>query len=448
MDTIFFVTILILFIIIFVTQLVVLRRGTGSYIEDVKSRLKNYEDQMERFFRFVKDDFSRNREELNKNSKDLKDELFKFLNGFTTHFEIKSKNHEDKLYSSINNFNENQRTLFNDLFKRVDNLSNRISDTLERLRLVVEEKLKAIQDDNNTKLEKMRETVDEKLSKTLETRLGDSFKLVSERLELVHKGLGEMQTLASGVGDLKKVLTNVKTKGVLGEYQLQNILEQILTKEQYVKNAKTKSDSNNIVEFAIKLPGREESEKTVLLPIDAKFPTEDYQQLVDAYDQGNASLIEEIKNRLAKRIEYFAKDIRDKYISPPDTTDFAIMFLPFEGLYAEVLRIPALFEKIQRENKVVITGPTTISALLNSLQMGFRTLAIEKRTSEVWELLGAIKNEFSTFGTILEKTKKKMNEATNVIEQAGKKSRAIERKLRNVQQLPDNGDNTKKILFE
>jgi DNA recombination protein RmuC len=265
--------------------------------------------------------------------------------------------------------------------------------------------------------------------------LGQSFKIVSDRLEQVHKGLGEMQTLATGVGDLKKVLTNVKTRGVIGEYQLENILEQMMTPEQYAKNVKTKAGSNAMVEFAIKLPGKKEDQQIVWLPLDAKFPTEDYQVLLSAYDNSDAERIETTRKQLASRIRLFAKEIQTKYIDPPHTTDFGIMFLPFEGLYAEVLRL-GLFEAIQREYKIVISGPTTLAAFLNSLQMGFRTLAIEKRSSEVWEILGAVKTEFGKFGTILEKTQKKLRETSNVIEQAGVRTRAIERKLRDVQELP------------
>jgi len=245
-----------------------------------------------------------------------------------------------------------------------------------------------------------------------------------------------MQSLASGVGDLKKVLTNVKTRGILGEYQLSNILEQILTIEQYSRNVKTKLSSDDSVEFAVKLPGRDNTEKIVWLPIDSKFPKEDYEFLVAAYDKGDPSLVEDCQRRLANRVKAFAKSIRDKYLDPPNTTDFAIMFLPFESLYAEVLRMPGLMEVLQREFKVIITGPTTLSAILNSLQMGFRTLAIEKRTSEVWDLLGAVKTEFGIFGSVLEKTKRRLEQASDEIDKAGIRSRAIEKKLREVQELP------------
>jgi DNA recombination protein RmuC len=282
----------------------------------------------------------------------------------------------------------------------------------------------------------MRETVDEKLHATLEKRLGESFKLVSERLDLVHKGLGEMQTLATGVGDLKKVLQNVKTRGTWGEVQLGNLLDEMMTTEQYEKNVATKKDSADRVEFAIKIPAKDEKIKHIWLPIDAKFPLEDFQSLIDAEEKNDPVLIDKLSKALENRIKSEAKDIRDKYLDPPYTTDFGILFLPIESLYAEVLRRPGLSDTLQREYKVIITGPTTIAAILNSLQMGFRTLAIEKRSSEVWSVLGAIKKEFITFGDLLDKTHKKLQEASNTIDDASKKSRTIERKLSKVQELP------------
>jgi DNA recombination protein RmuC len=245
-----------------------------------------------------------------------------------------------------------------------------------------------------------------------------------------------MQSLATGVGDLKKVLSNVKTRGVLGEYQLENILEQILTSSQYEKNVKTKPDSDAFVEFAIRLPGKDDVDKQVWLPLDSKFPTEDYQILMDAQEIADPGQIETARKEMARKIKLFARDIKDKYVDPPNTTDFAIMFLPVEGLYAEVLRDSGLFETLQRDYRIIVTGPTTLSALLSSLQMGFRTLAIEKRSSEVWEILGAVKTEFGKFGDILERTRKKLTEATDVVDKAGVRSRAIERKLKDVQELP------------
>ena len=305
---------------------------------------------------------------------------------------------------------------------------------LEKVREVVETRLQALKEDNSQKLERMRETVDEKLHSTLEKRLGESFKVVSERLEKVHAGLGEMQSLASGVGDLKRVLTNVKTRGTWGEIQLGNLLEQMLTVEQYERNVVTKQGSRDPVEFAIKLPGRDG--KAVYIPIDAKFPKEDYERLLQAQDEGSAALVEEQQKAIENRIKSEARKIRDKYIDPPQTTDFAIMYLPIEGLYAEVLRRPGLHEQLQRDFRVTIAGPTTITAHLNALQMGFRTLAVEKRASEVWQLLGAVRNEFVKFGDILDKTHTRLKQASEEIESATRKSRTIERKLKDVQALP------------
>ena len=309
----------------------------------------------------------------------------------------------------------------------------------EQLRLSIEARLGAMQADNASKLEEMRKTVDEKLHATLEQRLGDSFKLVSERLELVHKGLGEMQTLAAGVGDLKKVLTNVKTRGTWGEVQLEALLDQVLTAEQYEKNVITRPNSNERVEFAIRLPGREmggSDKQPVWLPIDAKFPMEDYQRLIEAQERADPVAVELAAKALELRLRLEAKTIRDKYVEPPFTTDFAILYLPTEGLYAEALRRSGLADGLQRDFRISIAGPTTLAALLNSLQIGFRTLAIEKRSSEVWGVLGAIKTEFGKFGEALDATRKKLEQATKSIESAGVRTRQIERKLKGVEALP------------
>jgi len=309
-----------------------------------------------------------------------------------------------------------------------------LSQGLDRVREGVEKRLESIQKDNNEKLEKMRATVDEKLHDTLEKRLGESFKLVDEQLSKVHKDLGEMRNLALDVGDLKKVMTNVKTRGIWGEVQLENILEQVLTPEQYEKNAAVRRGSSERVEFAVKMPGK--AKDAVLLPIDSKFPIEDYQRLLEAQDAGDKEAVAEASKALEMRIKGEARDIRDKYINPPVTTDFAFLFVPAEGLYAEVLRYPGLFEILQRDYRVTVAGPTTILAMLSSLRMGFRTLAVEKRASEVWKVLGAVKTEFGKFGGILDKTQKKLQEASNTIDDASKKSRNIERKLGKVQELP------------
>ncbi len=287
-----------------------------------------------------------------------------------------------------------------------------------------------------TELEQIRKTVDEKLHETLEKRLGESFKRVSDQLESVHRGLGEMQTLATGVGDLRKVLTNVKTRGTFGEVQLDNLLDQILTAEQYDKNVAVRPGSNARVEFALRLPGKADEGK-VYLPIDAKFPIEDYQRLLDAQDRADIAAVEEAGKALETRIRQEGRTINEKYIEPPHTTDFAVMYLATEGLYAEALRRPGLAEWLQRDCRVVLCGPTTLAALLNSLQMGFRTLAIEKRSSEVWNVLGAVKTEFAKFGDALAHTKKKLEEATNSIEKAQTRSNVLTRKLKGVDQLPE-----------
>ncbi len=307
---------------------------------------------------------------------------------------------------------------------------------LESLRETVEGKLSAMQADNQAKLEQMRLTVDEKLHATLEQRLGESFKLVGERLEQVHKGLGEMQSLAAGVGDLKKVLTNVKTRGTMGEVQLEALLEQTLAPDQYERNAAIRSTAGVRVDFAIKLPDKSEEGRQVLLPLDAKFPLEDYQRLLEAQESGDAAAAAEAMKLLDARVKAEAKSIRDKYIDPPRTTEFAILFLPIEGLYAEVLRRPGLWDTLQRDYRVIAAGPTTLSALLNSLQMGFRSLAIQQRTSEVWSILGSVKHEFGRFGDLLDKTQKKLMEASTTLDQAAVRTRAIERKLRKVEELP------------
>jgi DNA recombination protein RmuC len=341
---------------------------------------------------------------VNKNAKESREELARSLLSFGDVF---SKN--------VKEFSDLQEQKFDVMSKKQDDL------------------IKATE----KKLEKMRETVDEKLHKTLEERLGQSFKIVSERLEAVQKGLGEMQTLATGVGDLKKVLSNVKTRGILGEVQLGNILEQIMAPEQYETNVKTKEGSNDHVEFAIKLPGKDDSGKCVYLPVDAKFPQEDYVRLQTAYDNGDTAGIETANKAFVNSIKKFARDISDKYIDPPNTTDFGIMFLPIEGLFAEVVRQPELLALLQRDFKIIVTGPTTLAAMLNSLQMGFKTLAIQKRSSEVWQILGAVKTEFGKFGGVLEKAQRKLNEANKELDSlVGTRTKMMLSKLKKVETLP------------
>jgi DNA recombination protein RmuC len=312
-----------------------------------------------------------------------------------------------------------------------------LTKSLEGVRTIVDLRLKELQKDNAQQIDKMRATVDEKLQGTLEKRLGESFKLVSDRLEQVHQGLGAMRQLASDVGGLQKVLANVRTRGGWGEVQLGALLEQVLTPEQFARNVKTRDESGDHVEFAIKLPG-DENGAPVWLPIDAKFPTEDYQRLLAAQEQGNAVAVDEAMKSLETQLKKCAKDICQKYINPPRTTDFALMFLPTEGLYAEAIRRVGLVEQVQRDCRVVFAGPTTLAALLNSLQMGFRTLAIQKRSSEVWNLLAGVKTEFGKFGDALSAAKEKLDQAARKMEDVDVRSRAITRKLRDVEELPSN----------
>lgn len=319
--------------------------------------------------------------------------------------------------------------------QRIASLGDRNDEQLGKVRETVEQKLELLRNDSNSKLELMRTTVDEKLHATLEERLGQSFRLVSERLELVQRGLGEMQSLASGVGDLKRVLTNVRTRGLWGEVQLQALLEQVLVASQFEKNVATVPGSNERVEFAIRLPGHDDG--VVWLPIDAKFPLEDFQRLQDAQDRADPLGAEAEAKLLGERIRIEAAKIRQKYVSPPFTTDFGILYLPVEALYAEALRRPGLAEQLQRDLHIVLAGPTTLAALLNSLQMGFRTLAIEKRSSEVWILLAAVKTEFGKFADVLAKTREKLSQASDQLGHAETRTRQIERKLRGVEALPE-----------
>ena len=345
----------------------------------------------------------------------------------------------DSLIQSVSTLSQLQKNQLDTFSQQLIHLTQTNHQHLEALRLTLEKRLESLQTENAKKLEEMRQTVDEKLHATLEKRLGESFKLVSDRLEKVHQGLGEMQVLASGVGDLKKVLTNVKVRGIWGEIQLANLLEEILTPDQYDRNVKVRPDATGYVEFAVKFPGH--GEKPLWMPIDSKFPQDAYHQLLEAQEQASPELADAMGKQLEDRIKFSAKEISEKYIAPPYTTDFAILFLPIEGLYAEVLRRPGLMEYLQSRYRVTVAGPTTISAILNSLRMGFRTLQIEKRSSDVWNLLGQVKTEFGKFGDLLDKTQKKLLEAGNTLEDASRRSRAIERQLRQVEtpaQLEEN----------
>jgi len=354
----------------------------------------------------MREEFSISRKELNQVAKDLRQELSANLN---------------QTRESID--------------KRIEDLRDKNDQKLEQIRKTVENKLDNINKDNNDKLEKMRSTVDEKLQSTLEKRLGESFKLVSERLELVQRGLGEMKGLATDVGDFKRILTNVKTRGTWGEIQLESLLEQVFIKDHYEKQVKVDPSSNEVVDYAIKLPDKSNKNGYILLPIDAKFPLEDYQRLVAASEKGDILTIETTLKALINRIKIEAKSISEKYIKPPRTTDFAVLYVPIESLYAEILRTPGLFEMLQSTYRVTIAGPTTISAILNSYQLGFRTLAIAEQTSKVWELLTTIKGEFGKFEDLLVKTKEKLVQATSTLDLATKKTRTIESKLNKVQTL-------------
>jgi DNA recombination protein RmuC len=343
----------------------------------------------------------------------------------------------ETLVKTISQIGESQTTKFQAFTVQLKTLTESNQRGLKHLQETVDGRLQELRSSNERKLEQMREVVDEKLQSTLEKRLGESFKLVGDRLEAVQQGLGEMRSLASGVGDLKKVLTNVKTRGTWGEVQLGALLEQILTPEQFDRNVKTRPDSRDIVEFAIRLPGpTDDSDECVWLPIDSKFPQEDYLRLVDASDNGDVAAVQQAQSALIRSIQDSAKDVSSKYLNPPLTTDFAILFLPTEGLYAEALRHPGLVERLQREHRIVVAGPTTLAAVLNSLRIGFRTLAIEQRSSEVWKVLGAVKHEFGKFGGVLDKVKRQLETAGRTIDETGRRTRAMERKLRSVEELP------------
>lgn len=419
----------ILLVVVIILLIINIYISIKSKGVDITPMQKNIDQKLISVEKTLREEMSVNREESRKNEKSNRSEIAGSI---------------DKLSSSIlanmielsklqkNQFDTYSRTMERTLDAFNYNLRNSIDD----LTKLQNEKFTELTKSTEENLEKMRVTVDEKLQNTLEKRLSESFKVVSERLEQVHKGLGEMQSLAAGVGDLKKVLSNTKTRGVLGEIQLERILEQFLSPEQYEKNVITKKGSRETVEFAIKLPGKDYDNKMVYLPLDAKFPLEVYNKLLDAYDMQDQTQIEVNSKNLERFIKKSAKDIRDKYIDPPNTTDFGLMFLPTEGIYAEVLKNQNLVELIQREYKVNITGPTTLVALLNSLQMGFRSLAIEKHSSEVWKILGAVKTEFSKFETVLNSAQNKLNQASSEIDKlVGTRTRQINRKLKNIDKL-------------
>ena len=404
----------------------VVRRLTRPADDGFGPRLDGFEKGLERVERAVRDEVARNRDEQGRIDREQRRELAEALKAFGDTVAARSAEgaaaHERQLEA---------------MSLKIQRLSESNETRLEAVRQTVEGQLKRLQEDNAKQLELMRQTVDEKLQGTLEKRLGDSFRLVSERLEEVHKGLGEMQSLATGVGDLKKVLTNVKTRGTWGEVQLGALLEQVLSPEQYALNVATKEGGER-VEFAVRLPGPGvERDETVWLPLDAKFPMEDYQRLVEAQERADAAAVEAAGKQLENRVRACAIDISEKYLNPPKTTDFGILYLPVEGLYAEVVRRVGLTERLQREQRVAVAGPTTLWALLGSLQMGFRTLAIQKRSSEVWSLLAAVKTEWMKYGDVLDAVQKKLQQASETLDKAQVRSRAVGRKLRDVQELPE-----------
>ena len=414
--------------ILLLLQIVLLWRNRGEVTERLSREIRAQQDGLAHLEAELRQELALNRQEAAQQARGDREEQTQALGRLA-----------QSLSAQVGQLGQLQGGQLEAFAQQLSRLTQSNDQRFEQLRQSVETRLAAIQADNASKLEAMRKTVDEKLHATLEQRLGESFRLVSDRLEQVHKGLGEMQTLAAGVGDLKKVLTNVKTRGAWGEVQLEALLEQVLAAGQFEKNVMTRPGSGERVEFAIRLPGRAPAAggeaAPVWLPIDAKFPVEDYQRLVDAQERADVAAVEQAAKALETRLREEARKIRDKYVEPPHTTDFALLYLPTEGLYAEALRRPGLAETLQREFRISLAGPTTLTALLNSLQMGFRTLAIEKRSSEVWAVLGAVKTEFGKFGEVLEATQRKLEQATRSIESAGVRTRQIERKLRGVEAL-------------
>ncbi len=377
--------------------------------------------------RVLREELRAGRGESQEAARELREELGRGL-----------KDGSDSLTKSLAETSKVQNAQLGGFAKKLEELSESNRRAIDRMRENLDKRVKELREGNEKKLEEMRKTVDEKLQNTLEKRLGESFKLVSERLENVQKGLGEMQNLASGVGDLKRVLTNVKARGTWAEYQLGDILDQTLTPEQYASNVQTREGTTERVEFAVKFPGPEDdSGSSIWLPIDSKFPTEDYQRLQAAADKADAEAVEKSLNAFLRTVRASAKEIQGKYINPPSTTDFAVMFLATEGMYAEVLRQPGMLEEIQQNHRILIAGPTTLTALLTSLRMGFRTLAIEKQASEVWQVLAAVKTEFGKFGGVLDKVKRQLDTASRSIEETGTRTRVMARKLRSVESLPD-----------
>ncbi len=418
---------LIAVIILLIAVLLVLFLGSKGAVskelfQQSESMLRS---DLERLYNEQKNEFQRNRTEFSQSFQESRTELSSSLKSF-----------EDALGTHVMRQDELQRRNFGELLSRQETLKEETSRTLESIRDTVEKRLQALQEQNEIKLEEMRRTVDEKLQSTLEKRLTESFSQVSDRLRQVHEGLGEMKTLASGVGDLKKVLANVKIRGVFGEMQLENLLAGLLSPEQYAENVMTGKGSREQVEFAVKLPGKDDEGGTVYLPVDSKFPLEAYYRLVEATEAGDRERVNVAAKAIEVEMRRCAKDIRDKYLNPPETTDFGILFLPVEGLFAEVVRNTTLLETLQREFNVIVTGPTTLAALLNSLQMGFRTLAIQKRTSEAWKVLAQVKTEFARFGEVLVKAQGRITQVGSELDKlVGVRTRAIQNRLRRIEEV-------------
>lgn len=378
------------------------------------------------------------------NASKNQNELNHQLNSLILH-QIKDSN--DTLLNTVSQNNRTQFTQQSEILTRLNSVLQNNDQSMKNAIITLENGLSSMRQDNEKKLEQMRQTVDEKLNVSLENRLTNSFNIINERLQSVYEGIGVMKQLATGVGDLKKVLTNVKTRGTWGEIQLESLLEQILTKDQYLSQVNINPKNMDRVDFVIKMPGKDDSGE-VYLPIDAKFPIEDYQRIIDASENGNKEDVDIAVKNLEKRVKEEAKKIKEKYILIPKTTDFAVMYVPIEGMYAEILRINGLCEQLQTQYKIIVCGPTTLSALLNSLQLGFKSLSIEKRSSEVWNLLSTFKVEFTKFVDLLAKTQKKLAEASNTIELATKKSRTIDRKLKNVSSLAPNEEEQEVLTFD
>ena len=427
------IVLILLTVAVIVNILIALTKKPANN-QEALDKLTKLDANMESTDRLIRDEFGRTRNDNLLAFRNNREELNNSLKSF-----------EEKFTQNVKDFNELQRQKFDDLVTKQENVKKETEAKLKEIRETVENKLANIQEDNNKKLEEMRKTVDEKLQESINKRFNESFELISKRLEEVQKGLGEMQTLASDVGGLKKVLTNVKTRGTFGEVQLESLLEQILSPEQYAIQVSVRKNSPERVDAVVKLPGQTENNSALLLPIDSKFPVEDYQRLYDAYEAGETKeIVVSLRKKFEDAVKSTAKSISIKYINPPETTDFAIMFVPSEGIYAEILRSVELFESLRRDFHITIVGPTNLAAFLSSLQLGFRTLAIQKRTSEVWTILGAVKTEFGKFGDVLEKASNQLSTVANSISKAGVKTRAIERKLRGVESLPQEQTN---VLF-